>query len=188
MGTIVRRWGGRCGLAGLLVIAACGGGGGSASSNVDNPAQQQNQAGNNGGNTPGQQQNQAPVVKISVNKYESCHDPAQKKSTGPSDGLWDLDFTGVPDKTKVTVTFKSSIGDKQVTGSGTVNADGQVTIRIPLQSFGEVLEVVGAHVEFPDGTADDLTAADLSGLQKETVAPTSQCDLEGDATADASPN
>jgi len=170
------------------MIAACGGGGGSASSNVDNPAQQQNQAGNNGGNTPAQQQNQAPVVKISVNKYESCHDPAQKKSTGPSDGLWDLDFTGVPDKTKVTVTFKSSIGDKQVTGSGTVDANGQVTIRIPLQSFGEVLEVVGAHVEFPDGTTDDLTAADLSGLQKETVAPTSQCDLEGDATADASPN
>lgn len=187
MGVIVRRWGAVGGVAALLVLAACSGGGGSKTTNP--PAQQQNQAGNNGGNAPAQQQNQTPVVKISINKYESCHDASQKKSSGPSDGLWDLDFTGVPDKTKVTVTFKSSIGDKQVTGSGTVNADGQVTIRIPLQSFGEVLEVIGAHVEFPDGTTDDLTAADLSSLQKETVDPTSQCDLEADATNDqVSPN
>jgi hypothetical protein len=182
MGEIVRRWAAACGVATLLVIAACSGGG---SSTASTPQQQQNQAGNNGGNTPAQQQNQAPTVKISVNKYESCHDPSQKKSTGPSDGLWDLDFTGAPDKTKVTVTFKSSIGDKQVTGSGVVGADGQVTIRIPLQSFGEVLEVVGAHLEFPDGSTDDLTGADLVGLSKETVESTSQCDLEGDATADA---
>ncbi len=163
----------------VLVLVACSGGGGS--SNANNP-DQQNQA-----NNPGQQQNQqqqepqqATKVKIAVNGYASCHDATQKKSTGPSDGLWDIGATGAPDGSIVTITFKSSIGNKTVEGQGKVTG-GQVTIRIPLQSFGEVLEVTDVKVVDASGTEID---ADFSGLPKETVDPTSDCTDEADATND----
>lgn len=169
--------------AAVLVLVACGG------SNSNPPAAPAANNGNNGAaNNPSQDQTVTPNIKISVTRYESCHDPSQKKSSGNSDGLWDMTFGGAPDKTKVTVKFKSSIGDKEVTGNGVTDDTGQVTIRVPLQSFGEVLEVVSAHLDYPDGTTDDLSGADVADIQKETVESSSQCGLEDDATADASPN
>lgn len=108
----------------------------------------------------------AMAIALAGLEYDSCHD--YNSAGGNSDGVFAFSIPDAPDGAAVEVDVTLQDGSQSETLTGTVQ-DGRVTVLAPLNSFGEVVEVVAIRV---DGEALDLSGL---GSTEFTVAPESEC-------------